>query len=362
MPDTYRSDNIDWSAQLRSGSVRWARTSRRYEETVEFYRDLIRLPVLEEFSSSYGEDGTIFGLPDTSVHMEIVRGHADDGDPSPFDQLVLYLNDAAAVETARAPLRAAGLTPTPDQHPYWQANGAITYHDPDGRAVVFAPWVYGRVPGPVDRAVGDGANVLDLGLHIACYDGDRQPLRALFAEAEDSPRQLESYIDAGRLLVAYLNGQVVGHLQLVQTDMDHRIELKSMAVDAALRGTGIGTRLVEHAIAASRVSGYTEMTVATAAADIDNLRFYQRRGFRLDRVDRNAFGAETGYAEGVTIDGIRYRSIRSSRASGSRSSVPTAPATRIAACICLRCSQQCGHSSRCRSSRSRSPVAKASSK
>src|SRR6266851_5680563 len=40
--------------------VRW---SARYEETVTFYRDAIRLPVLETFHDSYGLDGTILGLP-----------------------------------------------------------------------------------------------------------------------------------------------------------------------------------------------------------------------------------------------------------------------------------------------------------
>jgi len=25
---------------------------------------------------------------------------------------------------------------------YWQANGGLTYHDPDGREVVFASWIY----------------------------------------------------------------------------------------------------------------------------------------------------------------------------------------------------------------------------
>jgi hypothetical protein len=28
-------------------------------------------------------------------------------------------------------------------HPYWVATGAVTYRDPDGREVVFAPFVYG---------------------------------------------------------------------------------------------------------------------------------------------------------------------------------------------------------------------------
>jgi hypothetical protein len=47
--------------------------------------------------------------------------------------------------------------------------------------------------------------------------------------------------------------------------------------------------------------------VATAAADVGNLRFYQRLGFRFSRVERDAFTEATGYAGGVHIDGIELR-------------------------------------------------------
>jgi len=47
--------------------------------------------------------------------------------------------------------------------------------------------------------------------------------------------------------------------------------------------------------------------VATAAADIGNLRFYQRQGFRMSRIVRDAFTRSNGYQEGATIDGIPLR-------------------------------------------------------
>jgi hypothetical protein len=34
------------------------------------------------------------------------------------------------------------------QHPYWSARGAVTFLDPDGRRLVFAPWVFGREEEP----------------------------------------------------------------------------------------------------------------------------------------------------------------------------------------------------------------------
>jgi hypothetical protein len=55
---------------------------------------------------------------------------------------VFYLPDAAAQERIMARLAAAGVHPVA-QIDYWQANGGVTYQDPDGREVVFASWIYG---------------------------------------------------------------------------------------------------------------------------------------------------------------------------------------------------------------------------
>jgi ribosomal protein S18 acetylase RimI-like enzyme len=144
-------------------------------------------------------------------------------------------------------------------------------------------------------------------IRIEPYQGDRTDLRGLFELAEDSPAQLDSYLRAGRVLVAVRGGQVIGHLQLVDTDEPGRVEIKNMAVRETDRGRGIGARLVRAALDLVAAESGSSVLVATAAADIGNLRFYQRLGFRMRTVEQDAFTPATGYRAGILIDGIELR-------------------------------------------------------
>jgi GNAT superfamily N-acetyltransferase len=132
-------------------------------------------------------------------------------------------------------------------------------------------------------------------------------LRSLFALAEDSPQRLEASMDQGRVLIATDDGQTVAFLQLVESDTAGEAELLSMAVVEDRQRQGLGRALVARAIAECRAEGVRTLRVATAAADTGNLRFYQRLGFRMLRIERDAFTAADGYPEGLTIEGIPLR-------------------------------------------------------
>jgi ribosomal protein S18 acetylase RimI-like enzyme len=139
------------------------------------------------------------------------------------------------------------------------------------------------------------------------HAGPRAALRPLFELAEDSPQALDAYLDAGRVLAAYDGDRVVGHLQLTDITDAGAAEIKSMAVDPALQGRGIGRALVAAAIALARDEGRATLVVATATADVGNLRFYQRLGFRMRAIERDAFTPATGYPPDLEADGIPVR-------------------------------------------------------
>jgi GNAT superfamily N-acetyltransferase len=144
-------------------------------------------------------------------------------------------------------------------------------------------------------------------VRIETYGGPRDDLRALFELAEDSAAELDSYIDAGRVLVATSDGEIIGHLQLTGTGDPRQVEIKNMAVRETRQGHGIGRRLIQAAVDLAAAEAVTTILVATAAADIGNLRFYQRQGFRMRSVERDAFTPATGYPPGLLIDGIELR-------------------------------------------------------
>jgi GNAT superfamily N-acetyltransferase len=142
---------------------------------------------------------------------------------------------------------------------------------------------------------------------IRWHTGERAPLRGLFELADDSPRQVDAYMGQGRVLVAVDRGEIVAHLQLIESGTEGEVELRSLAVAADRQRQGIGRALVARAVDECRADGARTLLVATAAADIGNLRFYQRLGFRMRRIERDAFTAAEGYPEGLTVDGIPLR-------------------------------------------------------
>jgi catechol 2,3-dioxygenase-like lactoylglutathione lyase family enzyme len=134
-----------WPAHLPVGAFRFARPSADLEACTRFYRDAVGLAVLAEFHGHAGYDGVVFGLPDSSAHLELTR-QVDDHhlpEPSPENQLVFYLPDADAVVGVVSRLAALGHAPVEPANSYWSDRGAVAFEDPDRWVVIFTPWVFG---------------------------------------------------------------------------------------------------------------------------------------------------------------------------------------------------------------------------
>ncbi len=95
---------------------------------------------------------------------------------------------------------------------------------------------------------------------------------------------------------------MIGVYALAQHDAT-TFELMNIAVADAFQGTGLGRRLLGHAIGLAESKGARVVDVGTGNSSFAALRFYQRAGFRIVGVVPNYF--IDNYPEPIVEDGIR---------------------------------------------------------
>lgn len=78
-------------------------------------------------------------------------------------------------------------------------------------------------------------------------------------------------------LIAEADGEVVGVLTYAAGDDECEI----VSIDALRRHLGIGTALIDAMVELARDRGWQRIVLTTTNDNLDALRFYQRRGFRL---------------------------------------------------------------------------------
>jgi len=141
---------------------------------------------------------------------------------------------------------------------------------------------------------------------IALFEGRRHDLWSLFELADASAASICSYLDRGALHLATIGGMPVGHSQVLELEPGV-YELRSLAVVPRRRRRGLATRLVARSAAWVRERSGTRLVTGAASAALDVLGFYLRLGFRVVRVERDAYGPERGYPEGLLAHGIPVR-------------------------------------------------------
>ncbi len=87
----------------------------------------------------------------------------------------------------------------------------------------------------------------------------------------------------GQIFVAVIDGKVLGMVNVlytVSTALGSRVALmEDMIISSSSRGFGIGSKLVEHAIAGIKDAGCLRVTLLTDKDNLPAHRFYQRHGF-----------------------------------------------------------------------------------
>lgn len=124
-------------------AVRVARPTANLDRIRSFYEHVVGLPLLWSFADHDGFDGAIFGLPDESAQLELVRSpHGDVPAPTNEDALVLYHGAEDAGSRLIDRLRHAGIVEIaaddPALNPYWPRHGARCFVDPDGYHLIVA--------------------------------------------------------------------------------------------------------------------------------------------------------------------------------------------------------------------------------
>lgn len=127
---------------------------------------------------------------------------------------------------------------------------------------------------------------------------------SLMHEADPERAHIEEYIQDASRLGAYAGDSVVG-IAIVGLTEPGIAELHAIAAERAYRRQGVGRWLLINAREEAIRLGAQTLRVATGNSSLDQLRFYQRSGFRMMRIDRGYF--DHAFAEPLVEDGIRCR-------------------------------------------------------
>src|SRR6478672_4823116 len=118
-------------------------------------------------------------------------------------------------------------------------------------------------------------------MHIDYYNNDdRNLLLPLFALADDSRAQIATYIARGEVLVARDGDLIVGICRFSRPRMPVYSSSRAWRLRKNVSARVSDSTWSEQP-SRSRARNSHRLTVSTATADIANLRFYQRQGFRM---------------------------------------------------------------------------------
>jgi len=123
----------------------------------------------------------------------------------------------------------------------------------------------------------------------------------LLLEADPSEGFVQAYISEAFTRVAWFEEKAIGVYALKRLSPTS-FELMNICVAEQFHGTGMGRRLLGHAIGLAEAKGGREVHLGTGNSSLGPLRLYQRMGFRIVDVIPNYY--PDNYPEPLVENGI----------------------------------------------------------
>ena len=131
-------------------------------------------------------------------------------------------------------------------------------------------------------------------------DGDIPWMSALLRERWNGTTM---YVHDEAIDVMALPALVAGEYEGLATYRVLGEEAELVSLDAVKPGCGVGTRLVDAVVERLKRQGVRRLWVTTTNDNIRALAFYQRRGFRLQRLRAGAIDEERKLKPGIPLVG-----------------------------------------------------------
>ncbi|MEQ9301781.1 MAG: GNAT family N-acetyltransferase [Cyclobacteriaceae bacterium] len=115
-----------------------------------------------------------------------------------------------------------------------------------------------------------------------------QPPSELLLLADPSEDQISSYIKQSKIFIAEVDSHVVGVCAISETSTSN-YEIQNIAVAESAQGHGIGTQLLQRAIAYVQSLNAETLITCTADTSAGQQYLYQKVGFHADAIDKDYF-------------------------------------------------------------------------
>lgn len=125
----------------------------------------------------------------------------------------------------------------------------------------------------------------------------------LFLLADPAEQSILGYLPNSLVYIARIEVETIGGYILHPLG-DGKYELKNIAVLSGYQNKGIGTELLRHLFGVVKELKGKSVEVGTGTFGYQ-LAFYQRAGFRADRIDKDFF--LLNYKEAIFENGIQHK-------------------------------------------------------